>query len=83
MENTTKKGFLEDGLGDKSSKRLTGFILLSCAIAIGLFAAILGSFIVIATPQVLLSVFGGFLSGALVMFGLTVPEAITAITKKE
>ena len=76
-------GFLKDNLGDNSSKRLTAFILLGCAVFIGLFSAIFALFAPIPAPSLILSIFGGFLGGALVSQGLTVPELFSNLTKKQ
>lgn len=74
-----KLGFTDDFDGDSSAKRLAGFILLGSSIALGLFLSILGSFHSIASPDIALVVFKGFLWGSFGAFSLTVPEAVTDI----
>lgn len=82
MDDKKVIGFLGDNAGDKSSKRLTAFILLGCAILLGLFSAVFALFQPIPAPSFILSIFGGFLGGALVAQGLTIPEMFSNLTKK-
>lgn len=83
VEEKKKLDFLDDYAGDRSSKRLAGFIFLGCTVLTGLFLATFGSFFEIPSVEVIQGVFNGFLWGTFGCFSLTVPEAVSDLLGKK
>lgn len=82
-EKKEKLGFIDDYAGDKSSKRLAGFIFLGCTVLTGLFLITFGAFKNIPSVEIIQGVFQGFLWGTFGCFSLTVPEAVSDLLKKK
>ena len=67
-------GYLEDPLGDKSSKQLAGFILLAATLIVGFFTVGYGCIREIPSASLVQNIFFGLLGASLISFGLTLPE---------
>ena len=80
--NLTKRSYLEDNIGDKSSKRLAAMIFLIASLIIGGFIVIAGTFYEIKSPELVKFVFGGMISGCLLSLGFTIPELFSDLVKK-
>lgn len=74
MEEKKQMTYTEDWVGDKSSKRLTAFILLGFSLSIALFGVVFDAIKGWESYELIKYVFSFCLGSSLVALGLTIPE---------
>ena len=76
IEEKKPIGFLKDNLGDNSSKRLTGFILLGFFLALGIFSIIFDALVGVKSIELVKYMATISLGGSMTAFGMTLPEIL-------
>ena len=74
MEEKKPLKYTEDWEGDKSSKRLMAFILLSFSLSIALFVVVFDAIKGWQSYELIKYIFSFSLGGSLLSLGLTIPE---------